>query len=159
MFFWSCWKAHVTLEQCIQFLLCTYMYLRSIEDTLCSLQWLIWLYSHQLWEVLILQLDEYKTDPYFLQNFQSNMTVCLVIHLLFRSCELEIVLTVLQIKTKTISRSQTLQNAWIMKQTVLLLRKFWRKYGSVPYLFSCTMWHFIEKVEDRSAAQYTWKIK
>ena len=49
--FWSCWKAHVTLEQCIQFLLRTYLHLRSIEDTLCSLPWLIWLYSHQLSEV------------------------------------------------------------------------------------------------------------
>ena len=49
--FWSCWKAHVTLEQCIQFLLRTYLHLRSIEDTLCSLPWLIWLYSHQLSKV------------------------------------------------------------------------------------------------------------
>ena len=28
---------------------------------------------------LVVQLNKYKTDPYFLQNFQSNMTVCLII--------------------------------------------------------------------------------
>ena len=43
-----------------------------------------------------------------------------------------------QIKTKTISCSQLLQNRWIIKQTVVLLWKSWRKYGSVSYLFSWT---------------------
>ena len=81
-----------------------------------------------------IQLNEYKTDPYFLQNFQSDMTVCLIIHMFCKSCEPEIVL---QIKTKTIARSQTLQNVWIIKQTVVLLWKFLRKYGSVSYLFIC----------------------
>jgi hypothetical protein len=57
------------------------------------------------------QLNEYVTDPYFLQDFQSNTTVCLIIHMFCKSCEAEIVLTVLQMKTKTISRSQTLQKA------------------------------------------------
>ena len=57
------------------------------------------------------QLNEYETDPHFLQNFESNTTVCFIIHMFCESCEPEIVLAVLQIKTKTISRSQTLQNA------------------------------------------------
>ena len=34
--------------------------------------------------------------------------------------------------------SQLLQNTKIIKQTVVLLWKIWRKYGSVSYLFSCT---------------------
>ena len=33
-----------------------------------------------------LQLNEYKTDPYFLQYFQSNTTVCLIIHVLYMFC-------------------------------------------------------------------------
>ena len=41
----------------------------------------------------------------------------------------------MQIKTKTISR--LLQKTWIIKQTVVLLWKSWRKYESVSYLFSC----------------------
>ena len=37
------------------------------------------------------QLNEYETDPYFLQIYQSNTTVCLIIHLFGKSCEPEIV--------------------------------------------------------------------
>ena len=85
----------------------------------------------------LIQLNEYETDPCFLQNFQSNTTICLIIHVFCKSCEPDIVLAVLQIKTKTISRSQTLQKVWIIKQTVVLLWRFLRKYGSVSYLFSC----------------------
>ena len=33
------------------------------------------------------QLNEYVTDPYFLQDFQSNTTVCLIIHMFCKSCE------------------------------------------------------------------------
>ena len=44
-----------------------------------------------------------------------------------------------QIKTKTISFSQLLQNMWIIKQTLVLLWKSLRKYGPVSYLFSCTI--------------------
>ena len=29
----------------------------------------------------IVQLNKYETDPYFLQNFQSNTTVCMIIHM------------------------------------------------------------------------------
>ena len=47
-------------------------------------------------------------------------------------------------KTKTISRSvfisQILQNA---KINIFVHWKFWRKYGSVSHLFSCTSWSFI----------------
>ena len=46
-----------------------------------------------------IQLNEYGTDPYFLQNSQSNTTVCLIIHVFCKNCEPEIVLAVLQIKT------------------------------------------------------------
>ena len=35
----------------------------------------------------MVQLNKYKTDPYFLQFFQSNTTVCLIIPLFCKSCE------------------------------------------------------------------------
>ena len=35
------------------------------------------LFIGQLW---VLQLNEYETDPHFLQFFQSNTTVCLTIY-------------------------------------------------------------------------------
>ena len=38
-----------------------------------------------------LQLNEYETELYFLQLFQSNTTVCLIIHVFCKSCEHEIV--------------------------------------------------------------------
>ena len=31
----------------------------------------------------------YETDPCFLQFFQNNTTVCLIIYMFFKSCELE----------------------------------------------------------------------
>ena len=54
--------------------------------------------------------DRYETDLYFHQNFQSNTTVCFFIQVFWK---LEIVLAGQQIKTKTISRSQALQNPWV----------------------------------------------
>ena len=38
---------------------------------------------------------------------------------------------------RTISGSLLLQNTRIFRQTCVLLWKYWRKYGSVLYLFSC----------------------
>jgi len=54
----------------------------------------------------LVQLNKYKTDPYFLQYFQSNTQVCLIIRVFCKSSDPEIVLPVLQIKTKTILWSQ-----------------------------------------------------
>ena len=34
-----------------------------------------------------IQLNKYKTDPYYLQIFQSNMSVCLIISMFCKSCE------------------------------------------------------------------------
>ena len=38
-----------------------------------------------------IQLNKYGTDQYFLQLFQSNTTVCLIIHVFCKSCDHEIV--------------------------------------------------------------------
>ena len=38
----------------------------------------------ELAQVSMLQLNEYETDPYFLQLFQSNTTICLINHLNMR---------------------------------------------------------------------------
>ena len=43
------------------------------------------------------------------------------------------------VKTKTIFWSEVLQNAWI---NIVLHWKFWKKYGSVCHLFSCTYTEF-----------------
>ena len=67
------------------------------------------------------------------------------------------VLAVLQIKTKTISRSQTLQNGWIIKQTVVLLWKFWRKYGSVSYLFILHISNYFLRNQDLLIS-LTWSL-
>ena len=40
----------------------------------CGVSWLI-------------QLNEYETDSYFFQFFQSNTIVCLIIYVFFKSCE------------------------------------------------------------------------
>ena len=48
----------------------------------------------------MLQLNEFETDPCFLQNFQSNMTVCLIIHMFCKNCEPEIVLQECKSKQK-----------------------------------------------------------
>ena len=40
------------------------------------------------WSLLVyLQLNKYKTDPYFLQIFQSNTSLCLIISVFCKSCE------------------------------------------------------------------------
>ena len=67
-----------------------------------------------------LQLNEYETDRYFLQNFQCTT---LLIHEFRKVCNHEIVLQECKSKTKTISGSQVLQNKRIIKQTVVLLWK------------------------------------
>ena len=37
-----------------------------------------------------IQLNKYETDPYFPQIFQSNTSVCLIISLFCKSCELKL---------------------------------------------------------------------
>ena len=39
-----------------------------------------------------IQLNEYETEPYFLQFFQSNSKVCLIIYMFCESCNPEVVL-------------------------------------------------------------------
>ena len=61
----------------------------------------------------LVQLNEYETDPCFLQIFQSNTTVCLIIHVFCKSCEPEIVLHPFCFDLhycRIISCSQILQN-------------------------------------------------
>ena len=71
-----------------------------------------------------LQLNSYETDPYFLQNFQSNTTVCLIIHAFCKIYEREIDFVFICRTARTISGSQLLQNKGIIKQSVVLLWKF-----------------------------------
>ena len=95
--------------------------------------WLPNLYDN----VTILQLNEYVTDPCFLQIFQSNTKVCLIIHMFRKSWELEIVLHPFCFDLhycRTILCSQILQNARI---NIVMHWKFRRKYRSVSYSFSC----------------------
>ena len=81
----------------------------------------------------ILQPNKYETDPHFLKNFQNNTTVCLTIHAFCKVYECETVFVLICRTGRTISGSQLLQNTEIIKQTVVLLWKFWRKYESVSY--------------------------
>ena len=37
--------------------------------------------------VTLVQLNKYETDPYILQIFQSNTSVCLIISVFCKSCE------------------------------------------------------------------------
>ena len=48
--------------------------------------------------------DAAKSDQNFLLKFQSRMTVCLIVHVFFKSCEPEIVLPVLLIKKNHICK-------------------------------------------------------
>ena len=63
----------------------------------------------------LVQLNEYETNPYFLQIFQSNTTVCLIIYVFCKSCkhgcEPEIVQKIKTKKTQE-SKGYVLQN-WI----------------------------------------------
>ena len=77
--------------------------------------------------VLLLQLEEYKTDPKFLELSQNLTTDSVLIYVFCTCCEPECVLPVLKIKTKTIHvRSLYKTRKWT---------KNWRNYGSVSYFF------------------------
>ena len=56
--------------------------------------------QHFLKSLTLLQLNEYEMDPYFLQFFQSNMTVSLIIHVFCKSCEPEIVFVLIRTLAK-----------------------------------------------------------
>ena len=107
---------------------------------------------------LKVQLNEYETDQYIFFNFQCTT---MLIYAFCKICEHEreivfalILITVLILITififRTISGSgsgsgsQLLQNKQIIKQTVVLLSKNCKEYGSVSYLFSCT-YRFLKK--------------
>ena len=79
-------------------------------------------------EILMhLQLNEYETNPYFLQFFQSNTTVCLIIHVFCKSCEPEIVLPVLQIRTNFtfVTLTKHVNNQTNCRITLEILKKIW----------------------------------
>ena len=70
-----------------------------------------------------LQVNKYETDLYFLQNFQSKT---MLNHTLCKICKHEIVFALLCRTSRTISHSQLLQNSWMIKQTVVMLWKYWK---------------------------------
>ena len=72
----------------------------------------------------IIQLNKYETDSYLLQNFQGNMTDCLINHAFCKVYEHEIVFVLICRTARTISGSQVLQNTGIIKQNVVFLWKF-----------------------------------
>ena len=76
--------------------------------------------------IFLVKLNKYETDPYFLQNFQSDTTVCLIIHMVCKGYKHEIVFVLIWRTGRTILGSQLLQNTGIIKQTVVLLWKLWR---------------------------------
>ena len=55
-------------------------------------------------------LEIYETNPCFLQNFQSDPTVCLIIHVFCKGYEREIVFVLIYRSGRTISGLQLLQN-------------------------------------------------
>ena len=68
--------------------------------------------------IILLQLNKYETDPYFLQNFQSNTTVCLIIHAFCKVCEREIVFVLICRTARTILGSRLLTVRKFQKQIV-----------------------------------------
>ena len=84
----------------------------------------------------IVQLNESETDPYFLQFFQSNTAICLIIHVFCKSCESEVVFVLICILAKQFHCRKTYKTH---EPTLLYLHlKFRRKYRYGSCLFSCT---------------------
>ena len=79
---------------------------------------------------LLRKRELYETNPCFLQNFQSDQTVCLIIHVFCKGYEREIFFVLIYRTGRTISGLQLLQKT----------NFFFGKYGSVSYSFSCTQW-------------------
>ena len=100
------------------------------------------------------QLNKYAIEPYFLQNFQSNTTVCLIIPMFCKSCEPKIVLPVLKIKTKTITKS--VNNQTNCRIAVEILKKIWiclvfiQLYIFYLVLWSSKVWAFFIRHEPAS---------
>ena len=74
----------------------------------------------------ILQLNEHETFPYFLQFFQSNTTVCLIIYVICKSWEPE---TVLKKSKSYKTHNSTLSCIENSEKNI---------YGFFSHLFSCT---------------------
>ena len=78
---------------------------------------------------MIVQLKEYKTNPYPFQLIQNLTTNSLLIYMFYTSCDPEIILRVLQMETKTIWRSQpvnlVVNQHKINRQMFAQLKKLW----------------------------------
>ena len=81
------------------------------------------LYGKWIWDISIL--------------FQNSQCATMLIHRFCKSCEHEIVFVLIYRTNRTMSGSQLLQKAWIIKKFVVLLWKNWQKYESDSYSFSC----------------------
>ena len=66
--------------------------------------------SVQTSSMYICTVNKFETDLYFLQTFQSNTAVCLIIHAFCKVCERAIVFVLICRTVGTISGSQLLQN-------------------------------------------------
>ena len=89
------------------------------------------------WSTVCMQLNKYETDPYYSQFFQSNTpSVCLIMHLFCKNCEPEIVFVLICTIAEQfhVHKSYKCVPSWI---NIVVHWKFWRKYKSVSYWFSC----------------------
>ena len=96
-----------------------------------------------------LQVNKCETVPYFLQNFQfATMSIPVFCKSCEPICEPEIVLKKFQLTfrlTPLTSAAKSLSHSMFSSQmlpyakiNIVVHRKFWRKYGPVSNLFSCT---------------------
>ena len=73
-----------------------------------------------------LQLNKYETDPYFLQNFRSKTTICLIFHVFCKSYECEIVLICCWQNNFRFTTLTKYGNNWTNYRIALeILKKIW----------------------------------
>ena len=86
----------------------------------------------------LLQLNKYKTDPYFLQDFQSNTMVCLIIHAFCKVYKCEIVFILICRTGRTILGSQLVHD--ILLAVIKFQRRQLHKVHIWPHNDAPTIW-------------------
>ena len=85
------------------------------------------------------QLNKDETDPYFIQLFQGNTTVCLIIHVFCKSCEPEIVFVLIF----TIPEQFHVHKSYKTRESTLLCPGNFEGNINLSHIHSAVLLHII----------------
>ena len=94
-----------------------------------------------IYRTWLVQLNKYETAPYFLQLSQNMTSDCFFTFVFSPQIYLSCTKNCFILMFRTIfwaTQVNSRENTWVNKQSLVMFRLNWRKYGSVSHSLSCS---------------------